>query len=138
MSRRTPMPADVQQTAAQTPRPVGHPDPGSSAEAQPRPDQSLFRSQGFRSVFRAAAISTLGTQISFLAVPLLAVTALKDRKSTRLNSSHVKISYACFCLKKKRRDDRRRDRATVSAAAAAGSRRRAVVARAGALRLFLF
>src|SRR5690606_40309464 len=26
----------------------------------------------------------------------------KDRKSTRLNSSHVKISYAVFCLKKKR------------------------------------
>src|SRR5690606_34236539 len=28
---------------------------------------------------------------------------LLDRKSTRLNSSHVKISYAVFCLKKKRR-----------------------------------
>src|SRR5690606_41279136 len=27
-----------------------------------------------------------------------------DRKSTRLNSSHVKISYAVFCLKKKRCD----------------------------------
>src|SRR5690606_41758922 len=26
-----------------------------------------------------------------------------DRKSTRLNSSHVKISYAVFCLKKKRK-----------------------------------
>src|SRR5690606_40269223 len=26
---------------------------------------------------------------------------LVDRKSTRLNSSHVKISYAVFCLKKK-------------------------------------
>src|SRR5690625_6414322 len=27
----------------------------------------------------------------------------QDRKSTRLNSSHVAISYAVFCLKKKRR-----------------------------------
>src|SRR5690606_40624943 len=27
---------------------------------------------------------------------------LLDRKSTRLNSSHVKISYAVFCLKKKK------------------------------------
>src|SRR5690606_41520988 len=27
--------------------------------------------------------------------------ARRDRKSTRLNSSHVKISYAVFCLKKK-------------------------------------
>src|SRR3989442_4372267 len=26
---------------------------------------------------------------------------LRDRKSTRLNSSHVRISYAVFCLKKK-------------------------------------
>src|SRR5690606_23157548 len=29
------------------------------------------------------------------------ITATADRKSTRLNSSHVKISYAVFCLKKK-------------------------------------
>src|SRR3989442_7066958 len=28
-------------------------------------------------------------------------TASPDRKSTRLNSSHVRISYAVFCLKKK-------------------------------------
>src|SRR3712207_8982623 len=27
----------------------------------------------------------------------------KDRKSTRLNSSHANISYAVFCLKKKKR-----------------------------------
>src|SRR5690606_14620981 len=32
-----------------------------------------------------------------------AVRARRDRKSTRLNSSHVKISYAVFCLKKKNR-----------------------------------
>src|SRR5690606_41293343 len=30
-----------------------------------------------------------------------------DRKSTRLNSSHVKISYAVFCLKKKKQTDRK-------------------------------
>src|SRR5690606_39487195 len=29
------------------------------------------------------------------------VSQAEDRKSTRLNSSHVKISYAVFCLKKK-------------------------------------
>src|SRR5436305_6887304 len=28
---------------------------------------------------------------------------VEDRKSTRLNSSHVRISYAVFCLKKKKR-----------------------------------
>src|SRR5690625_6878863 len=31
----------------------------------------------------------------------IASTREKDRKSTRLNSSHVAISYAVFCLKKK-------------------------------------
>src|SRR4051812_49582276 len=29
-----------------------------------------------------------------------------DRKSTRLNSSHMSISYAVFCLKKKKKEDR--------------------------------
>src|SRR5688572_31574306 len=31
----------------------------------------------------------------------------KDRKSTRLNSSHSQISYAVFCLKKKRQEELR-------------------------------
>src|SRR5690606_40767420 len=30
----------------------------------------------------------------------------EDRKSTRLNSSHVKTSYAVFCLKKKTKDNK--------------------------------
>src|SRR5690349_23447981 len=29
---------------------------------------------------------------------------MRDRKSTRLNSSHVEISYAVFCLKKKKKN----------------------------------
>src|SRR5690606_39434622 len=37
------------------------------------------------------------------AAALIGTTAgFQDRKSTRLNSSHVKISYAVFCLKKKK------------------------------------
>src|SRR5699024_12379245 len=32
----------------------------------------------------------------------LSAIAAQDRKSTRLNSSHVSISYAVFCLKKKK------------------------------------
>src|SRR5690606_33215144 len=36
-----------------------------------------------------------------LVVALFEPQAPEDRKSTRLNSSHVKISYAVFCLKKK-------------------------------------
>src|SRR5690625_2760276 len=34
-------------------------------------------------------------------------TQLADRKSTRLNSSHVAISYAVFCLKKKKKNTQR-------------------------------
>src|SRR5699024_12648913 len=33
---------------------------------------------------------------------MLGIAAIGDRKSTRLNSSHVSISYAVFCLKKKK------------------------------------
>src|SRR5690625_5483605 len=33
-----------------------------------------------------------------------ALIATEDRKSTRLNSSHVAISYAVFCLKKKKKN----------------------------------
>src|SRR3989442_15131428 len=36
-----------------------------------------------------------------LAGERLSESLLRDRKSTRLNSSHVRISYAVFCLKKK-------------------------------------
>src|SRR5207249_7526344 len=35
---------------------------------------------------------------------------LLDRKSTRLNSSHVSISYAVFCLKKKKKNKKRHTR----------------------------
>src|SRR5436305_6268615 len=33
------------------------------------------------------------------------VADVQDRKSTRLNSSHVRISYAVFCLKKKKKTE---------------------------------
>src|SRR2546430_10541709 len=35
------------------------------------------------------------------------MTQMKDRKSTRLNSSHSQISYAVFCLKKKKYHSRK-------------------------------
>src|SRR5690349_24412684 len=39
----------------------------------------------------------------------LSVAYGPDRKSTRLNSSHVEISYAVFCLKKKIKNKKHRD-----------------------------
>src|SRR5690554_5717067 len=41
-------------------------------------------------------------QIAFNALPQIDIF-MEDRKSTRLNSSHVRISYAVFCLKKKKK-----------------------------------
>src|SRR5215475_15102570 len=41
----------------------------------------------------------VATGLDCFVASLLAI----DRKSTRLNSSHVKISYAVFCLKKKKK-----------------------------------
>src|SRR5690349_24791715 len=37
--------------------------------------------------------------------------ATGDRKSTRLNSSHVEISYAVFCLKKKKKKEKKQEQA---------------------------
>src|SRR5437764_2070034 len=42
------------------------------------------------------------------------VARLRDRKSTRLNSSHRCISYAVFCLKKKKRRQNIRRRITIA------------------------
>src|SRR5690349_15931198 len=39
-----------------------------------------------------------------IATMLKRLGIVSDRKSTRLNSSHVEISYAVFCLKKKNKD----------------------------------
>src|SRR5690606_30925569 len=60
-------------------------------------------------MFAANMSFFLGTSLARGAVDAIAASAtaelkatmLPDRKSTRLNSSHVKISYAVFCLKKK-------------------------------------
>src|SRR5690606_40284690 len=38
-------------------------------------------------------------RIVIIAAGIVIISATADRKSTRLNSSHVKISYAVFCLK---------------------------------------
>src|SRR5690606_41568532 len=45
---------------------------------------------------------SLSLSISIHSTLRLRSKGLIDRKSTRLNSSHVKISYAVFCLKKKK------------------------------------
>src|SRR5690606_39801152 len=55
---------------------------------------------GTASASKAAVQAALVRRHPELAMLLEPIPASLDRKSTRLNSSHVKISYAVFCLKK--------------------------------------
>src|SRR5438477_7714086 len=55
-----------------------------------------------RSLARAVLYQRVLTIVFILALAF-SVRALTDRKSTRLNSSHMSISYAVFCLKKKKK-----------------------------------
>src|SRR2546427_8540805 len=65
-------------------------------------------------VWPTTVVATAGTVAAALVdhrlfVPLIRrVTQGRDRKSTRLNSSHSQISYAVFCLKKKKKKTRKR------------------------------
>src|SRR5688500_19618014 len=56
-----------------------------------------------RSLKRSYGVSVPALRGVYLTQPLI---SLSDRKSTRLNSSHLVISYAVFCLKKKRKNDK--------------------------------
>src|SRR5207302_10870672 len=72
------------------------------------PYTTLFRSRMSRrrriSHLRFAILSTLLPQELALSHSTTGSREREsDRKSTRLNSSHVKISYAVFCLKKKKK-----------------------------------
>src|SRR5690625_5418232 len=51
----------------------------------------------------SVSVSVSVFSVAVLSMPVLSVVVLSvvDRKSTRLNSSHVAISYAVFCFKKK-------------------------------------
>src|SRR5258708_17487152 len=64
------------------------------------PYTTLFRSQ----VLAANGFAVLQPNFRGSTGKGLAFTQAKDRKSTRLNSSHQIISYAVFCLKKKNKD----------------------------------
>src|SRR5690606_39789804 len=79
------------------------------------PYTTLFRSEDLRERLRPRIVRRRKREVRKLLHRLhhqrplrpIAVSATtkhheQDRKSTRLNSSHVKISYAVFCLKKKK------------------------------------
>src|SRR3712207_7900933 len=70
------------------------------------PYTTLFRSvdeHSRRALDEAAELLTsLGHEVTEAAPELPDEETLRDRKSTRLNSSHANISYAVFCLQKKK------------------------------------
>src|SRR5690625_7018403 len=75
------------------------------------PYTTLFRS----ALFVGAGLESLGgedvrrlAQLLVGPLRLLRLAQGRDRKSTRLNSSHVAISYAVFCLKKKKKQPNER------------------------------
>src|SRR3712207_7899702 len=73
------------------------PDPGPELDRAGDPHRvgasALARPVGLGArVHRAGDVDRRGDRLS--------LRALRDRKSTRLNSSHANISYAVFCLKK--------------------------------------
>src|SRR3712207_9016791 len=79
------------------------------------PYTTLFRSGRLGALIKALAVGVVGEneaellaleprrlhQLLRLGGVVLEILAARDRKSTRLNSSHANISYAVFCLKKK-------------------------------------
>src|SRR5690349_23652210 len=79
-----------------------------SSDLQPRSDRLVApgRRRGTGDDLVGVAVPGVGARghIRLVAAALLGIGGPfpGDRKSTRLNSSHVEISYAVFCLKKKK------------------------------------
>src|SRR2546426_8185114 len=94
------------------------------------PRSTLFP---YTTLFRSGARRPRAERDRALLPRLGAATGdLRDRKSTRLNSSHLVISYAVFCLKKKNKASRRRE-----GVRHCFTRSRAPVAQAPAIRAYL-
>src|SRR5690606_41422221 len=73
--------------------------------AHPReggPAVAIARGDGALDVGAVAATGQRGGNGLHQRAGVVWIGVVVDRKSTRLNSSHVKISYAVFCLKKKK------------------------------------
>src|SRR5690606_41313232 len=113
-----------QYTLSHTPAPATASQPCTSYQTRPTTSSSSFLYSlprrppsstlfPYTTLFRSISIVELADSIRY-PMPTLDATVSEmteptkaDRKSTRLNSSHVKNSYAVFCLKKKTRADPR-------------------------------
>src|SRR5699024_11711286 len=66
-------------------------------------DEGYLNDKAYAEAFRNTVFNTSDKGPMHL-VRELKKQGIRDRKSTRLNSSHVSISYAVFCLKKQRNE----------------------------------
>src|SRR5256885_11562837 len=80
-------------------RQIQHPPAERELAQHQRRDNPVQRDRHLAIAFRHFQEAFLRSNSS---VPRWPPSAAIDRKSTRLNSSHLVISYAVFCLKKKR------------------------------------
>src|SRR2546426_3434757 len=68
------------------------------------PYTTLFRSLLLgKNIFKAGTPEESRQRMMSMPIPDFRTLDNRDRKSTRLNSSHLVISYAVFCLKKKKK-----------------------------------
>src|SRR5256885_13068598 len=74
----------------------------SASEYEEMKEFAATAAQQLAALPSTAALPELQRQAKALGDLIAAKADAKDRKSTRLNSSHLVISYAVFCLKKKK------------------------------------
>src|SRR3712207_7987259 len=71
------------------------------------PYTTLFRSRrsthNHKNTWVYSLVASLTTVAQLHVKRIFRAPSVRDRKSTRLNSSHANISYAVFCLKKKKK-----------------------------------
>src|SRR5690349_23456741 len=80
--------------------------PSTPAKRAPRDGAST--NEFWCEVWRPTSHRT--TPVASAAPPPANMPMARDRKSTRLNSSHVEISYAVFCLKKKKKKKKKNEK----------------------------
>src|SRR2546430_12921877 len=79
------------------------------------PYTTLFRSQGCPELLRGGgACRDPQRRAADRREVMHQPQRIRDRKSTRLNSSHSQISYAVFCLKKKKKNKKTHVRNTIT------------------------
>src|SRR5690625_5687121 len=90
------MPSPTPDPSVHSPHPHGH----QQAKARPGSENADAWSLGHPVAEPVELLQKLPVP-SLCLLHAIACDITQDRKSTRLNSSHVAISYAVFCLKKK-------------------------------------